>query len=244
MLREFPAMFTIPALAALAAITVALGFKLVRYRKELNVWVGLWANHDASSRLVLQLCMLWIVPYVLFLSVWLPHNTFYRLFYLPPLILLLGILLIDYEKRGARRRLRLLLCVLAKGLSNSIFLIYPSGQLQTNRPLSFALRLNRIWGESTRVYYRMYHPDNWIIRYFNPGTEWRALNVENLESFEKEVEALQGRSITAWLDTSAGDALNNGPVPQREWFRRHTRDEDTYQLVDGRHNIRFYRILP
>ena len=77
---------------------------------------------EARQKTVLLLSLLWIAAYVAFLFFWLPQNTFYRLFYLPALILLLGLALASVkDKSGALAAL-----VVAIALANFLFLIYPA----------------------------------------------------------------------------------------------------------------------
>ena len=76
------------------------------------------------QKTVLLLALLWTFVYVVFLFFWLPQNTFYRLFYLPALILLLGLLLVAAQSTAAKSR-TLAAFVVAVTLSNFLFMIYP-----------------------------------------------------------------------------------------------------------------------
>jgi hypothetical protein len=84
------------------------------------------------QKTVLLLSLCWAVVYIIFLYFWLPQNTFYRLFYLPALILLLGMLLTSFERRTDRPRM-LALFVAAVALANFLFLMYPFSVLQLPR---------------------------------------------------------------------------------------------------------------
>jgi hypothetical protein len=84
------------------------------------------------QKTVLLLALCWAAVYIVFLYFWLPQNTFYRLFYLPALILLFGIGLTSFERRTARPRL-LALFVAALVLANFLFLMYPFSVLQLPR---------------------------------------------------------------------------------------------------------------
>ena len=72
--------------------------------------------------LSLQVSAIWLATYVVFLFFWLPWNTFYKLFCLPPIIVILAHLLMPY--RGPRRY-RLILFVATLALANLGFYIYP-----------------------------------------------------------------------------------------------------------------------
>ena len=80
---------------------------------------------ETRQKTVLLLALLWSFVYVVFLFFWLPQNTFYRLFYLPALILLFGLLLAARPHRVSRT---LVAFVLAVALANFLFLIYPFSQ--------------------------------------------------------------------------------------------------------------------
>jgi hypothetical protein len=75
---------------------------------------------EAQQKTVLLLSLLWTVVYVLFLFFWLPQNTFYRLFYLPALLLLLGLTLASAKTESRA----LAAFVIAVALANSLFVIY------------------------------------------------------------------------------------------------------------------------
>jgi hypothetical protein len=77
---------------------------------------------ETRQKTVLLLALLWTFLYVVFLFFWLPQNTFYRLFYLPALILLFGLLLAARPHRISRT---LAVFVIAVALANFLFMIYP-----------------------------------------------------------------------------------------------------------------------
>lgn len=79
---------------------------------------------ETRQKTVLLLALLWTFLYVVFLFFWLPQNTFYRLFYLPALILLFGLLLAAAPNRNPKRPI-LAAFVLAVAFANFLFLIYP-----------------------------------------------------------------------------------------------------------------------
>lgn len=79
---------------------------------------------ETRQKTVLLLSLVWTFVYVVFLFFWLPQNTFYRLFYLPALILLLGLLLVAAQTRAEKPR-TLAAFVLALALANFLFMIYP-----------------------------------------------------------------------------------------------------------------------
>jgi len=115
--------FVIFLFAALVATFVYVIFNVVRTLAIL-ILVGRVPKLRLETRqkTVLLLALLWTFLYVVFLFFWLPQNTFYRLFYLPALILLFGLLLAAKPHRSSRT---LAAFVVAVALANFLFLIYP-----------------------------------------------------------------------------------------------------------------------
>src|SRR5215213_683640 len=112
-------------IAALAGTVVLVLFNWLRSLGT-AVSVGRFPKLRLETRqkTVLLLSLLWTFVYVVFLFFWLPQNTFYRLFYLPALILLLGLLLVAAQSRAAKPR-TLAAFVVAVALANFVFMIYP-----------------------------------------------------------------------------------------------------------------------
>jgi hypothetical protein len=187
-----------------------------------------------------KLCILWVTIFVAFLFFWLPHNTFYRLFYLPALILL-GAWFTYRRPVQSSPRYRLALFVAIMALANFLFSILPYAHIEKNPPLSLALELNKAWPPGTVVYYASENSDNNLVRYFNPNTEWRLLSDYRQLSTEVPASYNQGKSV--WLETTAIDRLLMQPEGT-EWLARHVKLESTRELVDRAYGIRFLQVNP
>src|SRR5262249_6479514 len=140
-----------------------------------------------------------------FLFVWLPHNTFYRLFYLPPLIILGAVVVSKADSDARGYRLASVAAVIA--FANLAFVILPGTKVEANPPLQFAQALNRVWPPDTQVYYDTLTTDDWTLQYFNPQTTWHPL---------KDLPLADGREV--WIETTAYDRLkqtNPGWLAQR-----------------------------
>ena len=180
---------------------------------------------ETPQKTVLLLSLLWTGVYVVFLFFWLPQNTFYRLFYLPALILLLGLALAPIKNSRA-----LAAFVAATALANFLFLIYPSSHTEKYPPLVFALEINREWPAGTLIYYGMENSDAQLIRYFNPGTRWQLLH-----SSLPEI----GNGGAVWLETTAIDQLaKQDPL----WLERHMSKETMKEVSDPSYRIRFVQV--
>ncbi len=108
--------------------------------------------------------LLWLAVYAVFLVFWLPHNTFYRVFYLPPLVMLAA------RIWPAAAQARLAAAVLF--VWNLVFFIAPHARVENNRPLAFALEQRAKWKPGTLVIHGFPHNDLRTIAYFNPQTRW------------------------------------------------------------------------
>jgi hypothetical protein len=180
---------------------------------------------ETRQKTVLLLSLLWTGVYVVFLFFWLPQNTFYRLFYLPPLIVMLGLALASVKNTRPKTR-ALAAFVIAAALANFLFLIFPSSHTEKYPPLAFAQQMNHEWPAGTVIYYGAQNSDADLVRYFNPGTRWQLLRSSTIEP-------------GAWLETTAIDQLSSTPEGAR-WLDTHARNER--RLTDSAYRIRFVQV--
>jgi len=192
---------------------------------------------ESHQQTVLLLSLLWAIVYVVFLFFWLPQNTFYRLFYLPALMLLLGLGLSSLRRPG--RFVAVL--VSAVVLANFLFLIYPFSHAEKYPPLAFALRLDREWRAGTVVYYGTKNTDEELIRYFTPGTHWRPLAA--VDSLDQELAGIHISGGTAWFETTAIDQFASTPEGAR-WLEIHARKDSWREVNDKAYKIRFVQVVP
>ena len=112
---------------------------------------------------------IWTLSYAGFLYFWEPHNTFYRLFYLVPLI---GIIAVATRAVPARHLASLAAALLCW---NFFQYIYPNTRIENNPPLAAAFEWHKRWPPGTGVIYSKFVPDLWTISYFNPQVSWMAV---------------------------------------------------------------------
>jgi hypothetical protein len=204
--------------AALLVAALLLSLKHVR---------AAWTR-PAVSRAPLWI---WIAAYSLFLFFFEPRNTFYRLFYLPALIFLLG----------SRLRGAVGLAVASVFLWNFTFLIYPRSKPESNETLAFALRERPGWPAGSGIVYHVFHPDLWTIAYFNWQASWIGLSsadIPKLESYRSDFER-DGRSL--WLEQTAVDLLDTLPEGQ-QWLTSHVRTADAIRYQSKKRSFAFYRV--
>lgn len=185
--------------------------------------------------------LVWIGVYVLFLFVWLPQNTFYRLFYLPALILLGG----EWLARGGldlkTPTFRLGLFVVLMALSNFLFFIYPNTRIEKYAPLFLALEMNQVWRPGDIVYFHSQNSDKNLMSYFNPAVEWRPL--PELDQMDFEMRRTYHEGNTAWLDASAIDKIRAHPRGE-EWLGSHGRLETWRERKARGYNVKFVQVGP
>lgn len=227
---------------ALIILFLALLFQLVRNAKDFKtlpkrIWEGL-AHHQALA----LLCVVWAVAYLIFLFFFIPQNTFYRLFYLPALIILAAIPFAEI-KEVENRKWRLALFAAVVALANFLFFIQPYSRVRDETPLLLALQLNQKWSPQTVVYYALPSTDNTLIKYYNPATSWKKLDAADLEKLTVEIQEIYANGGEVWLDTTASDTIKRSPNGA-DWLTKHSVADAQYKLRDPAYNLSFVKVIP
>lgn len=201
-----------------------------------------WRNLKVPRGRCAKLAALWITIYIAFLFFWLPQNTFYRLFYLPAIVLLVGERLVAWGvSDSAKRSYRLALFVALMALANFLFFIFPYSHAEKYPPLSAALEMNRVWQPGTVVFYGSENSDNSLFQYFNPNTEWKPLPLFDQLDTELRTSYDSGREV--WLEATAIDELNSISRGAK-WFELHAQPNTLHERRDRGYNISFIKIVP
>jgi hypothetical protein len=233
-----------PLMFALAGVTVILAalffFKLIRYFRELKTALRASSEEAEKLRPLRRLLVAWIICYLIFLFFFIPQNTFYRLFYLPAIILLVGTYLAPLEaSRKHVRRYRTALFVAMAAVANLTFSAYPYALTSANPPLALTLEMRKAWPQGTVIYFAAWNSDNSLVRYFNPQTVWREARPETLG---RDVEELRkSGAASAWMDTTLVDLYNATPE-DKTWLETHTARRPEYELVNSKYRLQFYQI--
>ena len=233
-----------PVIFVLAGVTLILAalffFKLFRHFSELKTAFSQMFKDGGRFKSLRLLSVVWIACYVIFLFFFIPQNTFYRLFYLPAIIVLVGTLLAPDEAAPNHvRRYRTAIFVALVAVANLTYSAYPYAQVQANPPLALALATKKSWPQETIIYFAMWNSDNSLVRYFNPQTVWREVRPEALE---KEMRESQNGG-SAWMDTTLIDLYQSTPEG-RTWLETHTARRPEYELVNSKYKLQFYQLLP
>jgi hypothetical protein len=234
------------ATALIVAFFVLIGvifffYKLVVHRRRLKALLINMFNRKWWAAPPLPAIALWMGSYLTFLFFWLPHNTFYRMFYLPAIILFLAMLLSNQP--GKRTHTTAVLASVVF-LWNLAFSALPDANPIVNPPLQFAQEMGSEFGDGDTVYYAIFNSDDWTIRYFNPQTVWKHIEVDDLASLEEELESLHLNNKGAWLDTTAVDQIESAGGGSREWLERHSQPGARYQLIKPGYRMRFLKLVP
>lgn len=230
LLRGLMNPFIVLLLALLAIAVLLLIFRVVWNLATLKQRLRR-VQLSPRQKTVLLLALVWVAVYLVFLFFWLPQNTFYRLFYLPGLIVLLGLMLSAFPPTDHRRTFATALVTIAVGLANFLFLIYPFSHVEKYPPLEFALQMNCEWSPGTVIYYGARSSDEGLVRYFNRNTVWKLLPSQ------------YPAETNTWLETTAIDRLSATPEGTR-WLQTHTRTGSLRALNNGAYRIRFVQVSP
>jgi hypothetical protein len=179
--------------------------------------------------------VLWAGIYIAFLFVWMPQNTFYRLFYLPALVALVAPILPNTP--AARTAAWLFVPVLFGW--NFCFDIYPQSRPDFNAPLRFALAQAHTWPEGTPILYYTFHPDLWTISYFSQQAAWIGIDHVDIAGLDRRLEYAQTHNVTLWLEETAYGLIAADPDGLR-WLSLHEQPSRLLEFKDERHDFRFH----
>jgi hypothetical protein len=199
-----------------------------------------WPNTKFAP--IVRICVVWIAVYAVFLIFWLPQNTFYRLFYLPALILLAGTVIASSKPQNhsiLALAIGFLFCV---NLSSSI---YPAAQPALNHTEQFARSMQAVWKPGTTVYGNVYADENLTIKYFNPQVTWKKLwNRAPLEDLEPTLHQVRASGKAMWFDLAALEKLSSEDPLFSDWLKANCRLGEKRQLMNAQDLVGFVQLVP
>jgi hypothetical protein len=220
---------------------ISLGALALLVLAVIALAVCLWrATREVGASRVRELPLyaaLWAGVYVAFLFFWMPMNTFYRLFYWPPLV----IIVIGMLRPSARTRDAVWAFAAVALLWNFTFEIYPQSRSDHNVPLRFAMAEREKWPGGTRIVFRRFHPDLWIISYFNQQVAWigfEELDVARLDGYLEDARR-DGKRL--WMEQTAYDLVAEDAVGRR-WLGVHERRDELLDFADAKHRFTFHSV--
>jgi hypothetical protein len=155
----------------------------------------------------------WVIPYIVFFVFWEPWMLYYRIFYVPPIMLLFGILLANYNfvayKTGKTPSGAAALLVIIIALFNLVFFIAPGMRADSNTLVAAARGAGDLWNDRTIVYFAKHNSADTAFEYFNDQTEWRRLTPDLLSRLPDEIELIHKQGGNVWFNKGALEL--NGP---------------------------------
>jgi hypothetical protein len=181
--------------------------------------------------------LLWLAITVAFLFFWMPQNTFYRLFYFAPLVLILctSIKTRIYDLTVPAALCGVLFCW------NLVFVAYPQSQVENNATLKFALAQSAAWPPGTPIVFHRFHPDLWTISYFNPQASWIGLDRADPATLDRALTDARERHQALWVEATAYDFLA-ADAAGRNWLTQHAVSSRETTFRDRKREFRFYRV--
>jgi hypothetical protein len=220
------------SLVAAVALSVTL---LLLIRRLVQIPPAFLRPLRSDVRRLLPVLLLWWGTYAVFLVVWLPRNTFYRLFYLPVLVILGSALIPDVKTPYNR----LALAVAALFLLNFGFYIYPQTKPESNPTLQVADEMRAIWKPGDVVYWDVFRMENRTIRYFNPQVEWRELWGR---AYTSQIETSFKEGGDVWFDSTALSDYRRQDQGLESWLLANCHINESYEFPVGNNVVGFTRL--
>jgi hypothetical protein len=214
------------------ALSALLIVRLASVKGKLHLKIG--NSHVA------WLASTWIGIYSAFLLIWLPHNTFYRLFYLPGVLILLG----TFIGKTMERHYRLALAVAWLFFWNLGYHIYPYAQPAANPTLQIAKTLQNMWGPGTVVYWNVYAADNRTIQYFNAPVKWKELwGRAWIGDIQQTMDATTAAGRSLWFDLAALEQFAAEDREFQAWLTMNCQLGSRYEFRNGDHTTGFVQLM-
>lgn len=240
-LLSFPVILLIAVLVGLVAV---LAFQFFTALPKLRLRLRLSTLVDDQFKPLAIVCVVWLISYLLFLFFWYPYFTPYRLFYLAPALILMGVYLAQKERAENRTlKLNAVMFVAAMAISNFVFFILPLTHAEKFPPLSFALEMNQTLSAKSVVYYAQPNADNQLVRYFNPHTTWKLLKATDGGSLDGELNEVYRTEGTVWLETTAISQLESS-IEGKAWLAAHSMPNCCKELNEGSYRLKLVQVFP
>lgn len=221
----------VSAIVLAVLLTLAFLFVVVRHVSLSLVFKSLGKiDKEGNFKRVVPMTVVWICAYAVFLIFWEPAMIYYRVFYVPPGLLLAGFLLNNYHwfaTRHARHDLprnvpsgAALLAALTLALFNFAFYILPGMRIESNTIVAMAHEARNVWDNDTLVYFAEPNSADTAFEYFNRKTDWRRLPESDIQTLNHEIDELRSSGKKVWLNKGAHD------FAERNWSARYARGRE------------------
>jgi len=230
---------TVTLALALVALISLLAVALARSSSDLRANLGAMLSPNTTLKQLALVCRMWIGIFLLFLC-WVTAPL-YRIFYLPPLVALCGVVFRSGAGTGPRHyRAAMVAAIVA--LVNFLFLIYPYSHVEKVKPVALAFEMKRAWGSRAVIYYAKNNADVNLFRYLAPESDWRPAPADLSGTFENELKGIYAGGRTAWLEATEIDHLSS-TSEGAAWLGNHALKESWREISDGAYNIKFIQVV-
>lgn len=216
-------------------VALALSINSLRTRAETADPI----QKTVGDNRILLLCVTWVVTYVAFLWFFIPKNTFYRLFYLAPMVVLIGIMFTRSNFFQLRKEM-ISVFVAISFVTNFLLFIFPYSNVRRDTPLELSLKMNDIWTNKSIIFYMSPDTDNELVRYFNPNVTWRQIDKLGPEEIERQLKESETAGGDVWFGHSAFDKFSQNS-DEGPWIARWATDE-RYRVNSPEYNMIFVRV--
>ena len=221
---------------ALLIVLLALLYAFYSFQKRNQsdpTLENLIAEQSSSYRDCYFILVSWLLPYFLFLSVWLPWNGFYKLLVWPPLVLLLGFLINDRLKRD-RTAYGVIALIVAMAGWNFAAYIYPHSHDTEDPVLVLGKTIDKELPNNAVIYYQQFVTNDWYLKYFAPGRIWKPLpKLEELPTINQLVQS----SSTVCFETSALNAIKSRNKSEYNRFLTSVDSRHEWNLISTKYNV-------
>jgi hypothetical protein len=226
------AYLSVPVLISLAATVLGIVSSVVFFRRDKATENAARAiSSSEASRRCFWLAISWVLPYLVFLSIWLPRNGFYKLMIWPPLVLLLGRYL-SFRPWTISGATGLLVAMIGW---NFAAYVYPRSHDSAAPVVEFAKRVNGQLPPGAVIYYHSFVPDDWYLQYFTPGTEWRPFNTLRPAFLRQPNSPVNPR---ACFETTSLALLTDQAHESSRTLVHRLSSEYKWDLVSPKYNVR------
>ena len=230
-------------LTALACFAVGVT-KELRLRSRLPHVPEADEAPGAFRKFMMKFVLAWAGAYSLFLFFWLTQYPYYRLFFLPAFVLLIGIVLRTRRTEPIKHRIGPLPAfVVFMATLNFTFYIYPYSKIEANSSRKLAADAKGMWNDGTIVLYKDFTPDNWMMKYFNTQTTWSRIDVSNWANMARQLRDVLGKSRAVWVDTTVLEYLASTPEA-REWLENSASLSGNWGVANKHNYIQFAQLVP
>lgn len=237
-------LLSITALVIFCIAAAGLIFSILKNTKDIKIFFGNVIPGVLRHKRTILLTLVWFLSYSLFLWFFMPGNLFYRLFYFPALVLLIGAIFAGYNDLGRNRHWGLALLAVAFGSYNFVFYIYPNSKVIEGTPLEVAITANSFWPEGTSVLYASPNPyglpstNDRLVRYFNPSTDWKRVDTLTSDDLERY---LNDHDHQLWAESNVLEPTTSGQIAQ--WLNEHFEIESPPEMSSPRYKLAYIRLV-